>query len=241
MDFQKIKEFFGSERVTELLASGWFFPAVIVGVILFGTMLLGGGRDDNKEPFTGNSLVAGRTYYIWVGEIAVYDVDWSNRAWDSNGTGPDLYYELYSGNSMVFSSDVRTDTLVARWTPVGIDYMDELTTMLAGGKGKSSFEEFIQAGLFKATVDGEVGLRMKDNDFIDSTWAGLWGLPFEALHEGENVFTAEYSAPVYGGGDSGLEVQTNGNAVQSVVVYVIPADGMVDYLKLQLMQKHGGY
>ena len=176
---------------------------------------LGGANDNHAagrvtpapEP-TPTRLRPGHDYYIFVRTVELYPQKTDGGKWDAiGGAAPDIRYSLSWQDQVVYTSDVRPDTLIAVWDPINIDVASALPLL---GEGKIELASTLNQGaIVNVDPDQETGgtlsINLWDQDSIGlgSDAAGQIDLELADLLEGENTFSFE---------------QTTDNAVKRIVL-----------------------
>ena len=82
------------------------------------------GAPPPRAPEGPAGVEAEKHYYVLLAVVEVEPEKRPGKPWDSGGSAPDLYYEIWWQGTEVFESATKSDTLVARWTNVAVDLKD---------------------------------------------------------------------------------------------------------------------
>ncbi len=141
-----------------------------------------------QNPMSGKAAV-GKDYYVLASVIELSELDPEGNAWDSyNGTGPDIYYEIYWKDKRIFESTKKADTFVARWTSAGIDLRD-----MAIGDSTASLDGVIQAARLNIREGEKIQIRVYDSDVLKSDLAGQFEFVTSELQVGDTSY--DYQTP----------------------------------------------
>jgi hypothetical protein len=172
----------------------------LVGAIFFGLSNWDSAEPNNEEDapvaprVEGAKLELGEDYYIcpvlietnpqrlarsWFGDKL------ESKAWDINGTAPDIQCNLTWNGNVVFTSSPKADSLIATWSPIGTDVANLIST------GKISLDSVIQAATIKYEEGGSVTLLAWDNDGVTKEEICRVDIPLETLDIGENVIAVD--------------------------------------------------
>ena len=115
----------------------------LIGAIFWG-LSNGDGAEPNDEdeaPVTpgaeGTKLGIGEDYYLCPvlieaapGRLAKswFEDKLESKAWDINGTAPDIQCNLTWNGNVVYTSSPKADSLIATWSPVGTDVANLIST-----------------------------------------------------------------------------------------------------------------
>ena len=130
-------------------------------------------------------LRQGQDYYVWVKLIEVHPKNPAGGRWETRGSAaPDLFYDLYSNKTRVYTSPVRDDRLIAEWDLLRLDLKDALLS------GQVDLASAVNAPIVHLADKGGGTLKLEvydQDNFTFNDAAGTLDLPVESLHEGVNT------------------------------------------------------
>jgi len=129
-------------------------------------------------------LQEGRTYRCWVVEAEVADRPMADRAWDLDGSAPDLMAALRFRGNTVLTTSVARDALIAHWQPLSLNLKD----LAAGEIAADSIRKVAHLTLRQGDT---LTAAVFDHDLINDEFAGGFSVALNALHVGENELVAE--------------------------------------------------
>jgi hypothetical protein len=175
----------------------WVWPVVLVlvtalaalsGMVFFGPDAVD-GRAEAGSTGSGTerrALENGRVYYVWVKMIELEDRAPDGDRWDVGpDSAPDIRFELVRDGARLQKSEVREDTLIARWDPISVD----VKQMLLSGTAKVDLAGLIHVPLIRVEADSRLELLVRDHDFslMPDETAGTVFLDPNTMYEGENT------------------------------------------------------
>ena len=130
----------------------------------------------------------GEDYYAFVKLIELRP-DNDGSGWDVGGSNaPDIYYQTFWNDAMVFESAERDDRLIAEWDLLRLDLKDALLS------GQVEVATAMNCPLVNIAEGGKLTINIYDDDAMKDDKAGSLELTLTELQPGENVFE-----PGYGG------------------------------------------
>jgi hypothetical protein len=157
--------------------------AVLAGI---GALLLyeadrGGSVAPADEEQVSRSEVRDEAqYYVLISILEVAPQTGKGKSWDTDGSAPDIYYEIHWQGHEVFRSSKKSDTLVARWSNVELGIKD-----LARGV---SLDDSIKAARITVREGGELEFLVYDADVVGDDLIARWKMPTTELEEGDQVW-----------------------------------------------------
>ena len=132
----------------------YFVPSIVVAIVGLGVYLWpnsNGEASGSLEP-----VLLGKDYYISAAVIELNELDPEGQPWDSyNNTGPDIYYEIYWKENLIYQSTVKEDSFVGRWTNAEINLRD-----VAIGSGTTSIDRVIQGARLNIRTGESIQFRV---------------------------------------------------------------------------------
>ena len=163
------------------------------------------GAPPPRAPEGPAGVEAEKHYYVLLAVVEVEPEKRPGKPWDSGGSAPDLYYEIWWQGTEVFESATKSDTLVARWTNVAVDLKDV-------AKGVS-LDDSIKAARIAARPGERIEFRVYDEDLAGHDLIGRFDVAVDDLTVGDQAWT------------------NPGGRLKSVTCRVLPLDG-VDFATL---------
>jgi hypothetical protein len=108
----------------------------------------------------------------------------SGRAWDLDGSAPDLMAALRFRGNTVLTTSVARDALIAHWQPLSLNLKD----LAAGELAADSIRKVAHLTLRQGDT---LTAAVFDHDLINDEFAGGFSVALNALHVGENELVAE--------------------------------------------------
>jgi len=115
----------------------------------------------NIQKQGGVALVEGKTYAIWVKELEVDPKRPDGRAWDLDGSAPDLAVALGWEGHELLRTTVADNAVLATWDPVAL----KVSTLL---KGEISRGEAQRIAKFRLQKGLEMVVGVYDHDLLDA-------------------------------------------------------------------------
>ena len=141
-----------------------------------------------KQP-ASHSVQIGKDYYVAVTLIELTEHNPEGEPWDEyNGTGPDIFYEIYWKGTRIFQSVVKEDSFVAKWSNAEIDL-----AKLAFEGGATSLDSLVQGARLNIKQGEDIELRVSDSDVVKDDLAGTKIIKTTDLLVGDTTY--EYSKP----------------------------------------------
>jgi len=132
----------GTVSIIVLLISVVAFAVALVLVIQKGASIQSGA--ETIEPTLANSnFPQNKEFMIYLRKLEVNPMKANGKAWDIKGSAPDIYYKLIWKNNKIYQSDVKKDSLITEWIPIGIDLKESLL------KGGVSIDQALQLPIVK--------------------------------------------------------------------------------------------
>ena len=130
------------------------------------------------------ALRPGRDYYAHVKLVEVRPKKPDGGQWELRGdSAPDLFYKLYNGPTLVFTSPTRDDRLIAEWDLLRIDVLDAIQSR------QIEVASAVNAPILHIDDGGGGTFKIEvfDKDtFTYNDEAGTLTLPVSTLKEGVN-------------------------------------------------------
>lgn len=138
----------GTLSVIILLLSVVAFAIALVLVVNKGAEIQSGAAADSTS-VKSSGLTQNKEYMIYVRKIEVSPKKADGKAWDINGSAPDIFYKMTWKGNQIFESDVKKDSLITEWIPIGIDLKESIL------KGGVSIDQALQLPIVKWSGDDE--------------------------------------------------------------------------------------
>lgn len=152
-------------------------------LMCLGLVCLTGCRDGTKSE---------KEYRISVASARVFPKKADGTSWDGDDSGPDVYYQIYWRDNMVFESSVETDTLLAQWENAEINLKEVARSEVLRPRENGA--------RVRIGEDDIVEIRLFDDDLIADDQIGSLPLAGSEIRTGRKMFR-----PVSGSAD-GLTV-----------------------------------
>ena len=123
------------------------------------------GGDDAPGP---PPVAAEQQYYLMLASLEVSPKDSDGDKWDSDGSGPDLYYEVFWQGQKVFESSTKDDTLVAKWSSSAIRIGDLFEAV--------SVDDSIKAARMTARAGQPLEIAVFDKDLGSDDEVARWSV-----------------------------------------------------------------
>ncbi len=127
----------------------------------------------------------GKQYYVFAELIEAYSRDQSDEGWDTGGSAPDLYYQVWWNDNRIYESPERKDVLVGRWTGLKVPFTFVENVLL---NESASLEGFVDAASFTADERCVLEFRVWDDDATSDDSVGVQTVECETLKLGTNTF-----------------------------------------------------
>ena len=180
----------------------WITVTSIAAVAAIGTPILLNTRADGEppKPAEPRRVRAESHYYVLLPVIEVEPEQEEGTSWDLDKSAPDLYYEIEWQGHVVFTSETKTDTLLAKWSNAAIDASDILDSI--------SIDTSFKAARITARPGDKLLFRVYDADIVGDDLVGEWEKDVMALALGDQAWA------------------TPAGRLVSVVCRVLPLDGV---------------
>lgn len=135
-------------------------------------------------------VMDGGDYYVQPTLVQVAPRNDLNQEWDSlDNSGPDLYVEIYWQGQRVYTSSVKADSLLARWSNAEVDVRNLALT----GK-RASVDDVIPAARIQIKENDSISVRVYDRDVLGKDEEiGSLEIPSKFLRLGQHDYTKEGS------------------------------------------------
>ena len=162
---------------------GYFVPALIALASALGyTAAIGRPAGDSIAQIPAQ-VVTGGDYYVSIPLIELSEYDSDGNSWDhNNGTGPDIFYEIFWKGHRIFKSGVKEDSFVAKWSNVEVD-----VAKLALSRG-TSIETLVQAARLNVQPGESIEVAVYDSDLMADDLAGRKTFASTDLKLGDTVY-----------------------------------------------------
>jgi hypothetical protein len=172
----------GTVSIIVLLLSIVAFAVALVFVIQKGASIQQGEVTTEESPKSNFSQ--GKEFMVYLRKVEVKPMKANGKAWDLRGSAPDIYYTLTWKNNKIYESDVKKDSLITEWIPIGIDLKESLL------KGAVSIDQALQLPIVKWTGDDlsdKLIFEVYDNDLDADDLIQNMTLYLSGLKPGKNV------------------------------------------------------
>ncbi|MCZ6786703.1 MAG: hypothetical protein O7E54_06005 [Planctomycetota bacterium] len=161
----------------------WIGVTSIAAVAAVGTPILlnaraGGEPPKPREP---ERVRAESHYYVLLPVIEVEPEQEEETSWDVDNSAPDLYYEIEWQGHVVFTSETKKDTLLAKWSNAAISASDVLSSI--------SIDTSFKAARITARPGDKLRFRVYDADFVGDDLVGEWDKDVMSLALGDQAWT----------------------------------------------------
>ena len=204
-------------------------PIVVISLVFIAYHLTGNspgspkGEAKPKKPIV-NYIKPNQDYLIFVKAMEVYPRDQDGNLWDElDGSAPELRCDIHWQGYKVYTSSVKSDTLIASWELAGANSKETLESFINGSGGNINLSNFIQAAEVRCRSKNDtITVVATDEDVLEHDRIGGWDFTMTGLKVGRNKFSLKKS---------------NMNAIRSLSIFVIdksmPIDQQVrSYLEL---------
>ena len=133
-----------------------------------------------------SSLKKNKEYMVYIRKVEVNPKAATGEAWDVGGSAPDLFYKVWWKSNLLYESDVKKDSLIAEWIPVGLDLKDSLL------KGSVSVDQLVKLPIVRwsdAKGAEKVVFDILDQDLAQNDKIETLTFYFKDLEEGPNFFS----------------------------------------------------
>ena len=175
----------GTLSVIILLLSIVAFAVALVLVMKKGAEIQG-GQNAPETVSQSSGLEQNKEYMVYVRKIEVAAKKADGKAWDINGSAPDIFYRLNWKGNKIYESDVKKDSLITEWIPIGIDLKESIL------KAGVSLDQALQLPIVKWAGDDESDkliFEFKDKDIGVSDPIDTLTYYISELKPGRNVKT----------------------------------------------------
>ncbi|NNJ26068.1 hypothetical protein [Alienimonas chondri] len=184
--------------IVGLCTVGLVAGAAWVGVTYLPPPVPAAQRAGVPDPFAPPDrapLKPDHDYVVLIRAIEVAPKGPGDKTWERGfDDGPDLAYDLSWRGNVIFSSDVKEDTLIGRWEAVNVDVWDsvqnggnvDLGQALNNGAVVRTPALPEEGGGLKDISDGMLTVRVWDSDLFDNDEAGEVTLLMSDLTEGDS-------------------------------------------------------
>jgi hypothetical protein len=145
-------------------------------------------------------VAANGDYYVFVKLIEVNAKRGDGKSWDTGGSAPDLYFNLFWNGTKIYTSPQRNDRLIAEWDLFSVNVKDAIL------QGTIDIPSALNAPLVRAEPGGKLTIEVWDDDTTMSDLAGRYDYSMAMLHPGLN------------------KLEPQGGAVNRIVLDLIPRD-----------------
>ena len=144
-------------------------------------------------------------YVVLIRAVEVASKGPGDKTWERGfEDGPDLAYDLSWRGNVIFTSDVKSDTLIGRWEALNVDVWDsvqnggtvDLGQALNNGAVVRTPPAPVGEGATPDPSAGALTVRVWDSDLFDNDEAGTVTLLLRDLVEGDSELR-------YSGGEAG--------------------------------------
>ena len=130
--------------------------------------LRGDPESGTEEAPLPPAVAAEQQYYVMLASLEVSPKDADGDAWDGDGSGPDLYYEVFWQGQKVFESSTKDDTLVAKWSSSAIRIGDLFEAV--------SVDDSIKAARVSARAGQPLEIAVFDKDLGSDDEVARWSV-----------------------------------------------------------------
>jgi hypothetical protein len=132
----------------------------------------------------------GKDYYVSVAVLEVAERTPEGESWDRlGGSAPDPFYEVEWRGTRIFKSPVREDSLLAKWSTLGLDLKG-----LALQGGTTSLDTLVQAARITISKGDSLDILFFDSDVVTSDPIGQISFDTTDLRLGDTTYEYEGSS-----------------------------------------------
>jgi len=124
---------------------------------------------------------AGKDYYLWVRLIEVESTRPDGKKWDTDGSAPDLSFDLFWKSNKLMASPKRSDTLIGKWDIIAADVLEMVRSH------KIEIESAIQMPIVHIEPGSTAKIEVFDLDPMYSDSAGTLEVHLDTLMPGVNT------------------------------------------------------